>query len=379
MLRITNARVFYRGKFIERDVGIEGEEIAQIGKVENADETIDAKGQWLLPGLIDPHVHLREPGATHKEDFLSGSKAAIAGGFTTVIDMPNNPVPTITLQALKEKQVLAHKAKCEVFFHFGAAKDNFEEIKAVGPSSLKLYMDKTTGKLYIENASTIEKHFENFDKAKPIIVHAEEKNITTAVELAKKHDRRIHLAHSPTASAVQQAKTWKKATVEVAPHHLFLSEKYLQDNPGLGNVKPALQSDKERKGLWKMLDKIDCIASDHAPHTLEEKEKGAYGFPGLETSFGLMLHAYYEKLVGFNWMIQRLAENPAKIFNLEKRGKIEKGHIANLILFDPKKEWTVEGEELETKCKWSPFEGRKLKGKTTRAIVKGKIVYQEGE
>lgn len=379
MLKITNARVFWRGEFIEREVGIEEGEIRIIGRTGEADETIDARGQWLLPGLIDPHVHLREPGATHKEDFLTGSKAALAGGFTTVIDMPNNPLPTTTLARLKEKQELAIKAKCEIFFHFGAAENNFKEIKKANPQSLKLYLGETTGKMQISDWAVVEKHFENFDKEKPVVVHAEGKNIAQAAALAKKHDRRIHLAHTPTAEAVQKAKGWKKATVEVAPHHLFLSDRYRRENPTLGSVKPPLQGESERKGLWNVLDQVDCIASDHAPHTLEEKEKGAYGFPGLETTFALMLEAYYQKKIGFEWLMQRMTENPARIFGLEKRGKIEKGYFANLIFVDPKKEWRVDGGELETKCKWSPWEGKTMKGKTTLAIVRGRIVYQEGE
>jgi dihydroorotase (multifunctional complex type) len=292
--------------------------------------------------------------------------------------MPNNKIPTITVERLKEKKLLAKKAKCEVFFHFGVSQDNFQEIKKANPQSLKAYMDETTGKLQINHA-VVEKHFENFDKERPIVIHAEGDEIAKCIELAKKHDRKIHLAHAPTAAAVSNAKYWQKATVEIAPHHLFLSEKYTKENPMLGAVKPPLQSENERKRLWNLLDAIDCIASDHAPHTLEEKEEGAYGFPGLETAFALMLEAYYQKRITFPWLMQRMAENPAKIFGLGKHGKIEKGYVANLILFDPTIEWQVKGEELETKCKWSPFQGRKMKGKTEITIVNGKIVYQEGE
>ncbi|HLC68875.1 MAG TPA: dihydroorotase family protein [Candidatus Bilamarchaeaceae archaeon] len=375
MLKITNARVFVGGEFIDREIGIEGGMVAHIGNVGESDETLDAKGQWLLPGLIDPHVHLREPGATHKEDFASGSRAAIAGGFTGVIDMPNSDPPTTTVQALHEKKDLAKKSKCEVFFHFGAGENNFVEIKKANPSSLKIYMGETTGKMYLDGR-TVETHFERFPKEKPVVIHAEGNNIKKAIELAKKHNHRIHLAHAPSAAAVRDAKTWEKATVEVAPHHLFLSDAF---NPKLAAVKPPLQTESERQELWSVLNDITCIASDHAPHTLEEKEKGAYGFPGLETTFALMLKAYYERHIPFPWLMQRLAENPARIFSLGKRGKIEKGYMANLILVDPKKEWTVKGEELQTKCQWSPYEGWKLKGKTILAIVQGKIVYQENE
>ncbi len=380
MLKITNARVYSGGEFIDKDVFIEASEIVAIGSSgKQADETIDANGQWLLPGLIDTHVHMREPGTTHKEDFLTGSKAALAGRFTTVIDMPNNPKPTTTLAALKEKQQLAKKAKCEVFFHFGADKDNFEEVKKARPNSMKLYFSETTGNIMRNDPKSVERHFQNFDNDKPIVVHAEGNRLEVAIKLAKKYEHKVHLAHAPTADAVTFAKSWSKCTVEITPHHLFLSSRFRTENPGTGAVKPPLQPDSSRKKLWNVLEQVDTIGSDHAPHTLDEKAKGAYGFPGLETTFGLMLNAYYEKKVRFQWLMQRLAENPAKIFNLGKRGEIKTGNVANMVLFDPKKEWVVIGEELETKCKWSPYEGRKLRGRTTYAIVNGKMVYENSE
>jgi dihydroorotase len=395
---IKNGRIFYNGDFVEKSILIEEEKIKKIGShVENEEsELIDAKGLLILPGLIDPHVHLREPGAEYKEDFRTGTRAAIAGGVTTVIDMPNNPLPTITVERLREKERLAkQKALCDVYFHFGATYDNFDEIKKANPLSLKIYMGKTTGTLLIKDDETIEKHFQNFDKRKPIVLHAEDADylgkypcrseeaariaVARAVALAKKTNRIIHIAHVSTRAEIDEARKFDGCTVETAPHYLFLSKKYAEKNKSLGLVRPPLRSESERRALWQMFDKINCIATDHAPHTLEDKENGANGFPGLETSLALMLDAYNRRLVSIADIVAKMAENAAKIFNLPLVGKIEFGYLANLIFVDVKEEWKVRGEELETKCKWSPFDGKLLKGKVKKVIVRGKLIYDEGD
>ncbi|MDO8554535.1 MAG: dihydroorotase family protein, partial [Candidatus Micrarchaeota archaeon] len=344
----------------------------------NSEEKIDCTGLFAMPGLIDPHVHLREPGQEYKENFLTGSKAAIAGGFTSIIDMPNNKDPTTTLQRLRKKVELSKKAICTVYFHFGASNDNFLEVKKAEGfvKGLKFYLDKTTGNLIINERNIIERHFLNFDRNKPAIIHAEGKNIELALELAKKANRKLHLAHCTTKEEVELIKAWKKGTVEVTPHHLLLSKK---DQENVGLVKPPLRPDMDRKGLWTVLDRIDCIATDHAPHTAEEKEDGAFGYAGLETSLALMIDQYNKNNLTLEWITKRMSYNPAKIFGLKGEGELKVGANANITLVDLRQEWTVKQEELETKCKLSPYDGWKLKGKVKKVIFDGKLRYDDGE
>lgn len=384
MMIITNAKFFYKNQFMEKDLFIDKERILDIRQSQKHDlrmatEVIEARGLLILPGLIDVHVHLRDPGQTYKEDFTSGTRAALAGGITTVIDMPNNLKPTISLDRLKEKEKLAQeKALCDVRFHFGCTNNNFEEIKKTNPNSLKLYMFKTTQAqdLCISDEKIIERHMQNYSKK--IVVHAEENDVERVCNIAQKCKRKIHIAHTPTRKQIEITRKTRN-TNEVVPHHLFLSTKDEKDLGKLSNVHPHLRTEQERKDLWHKLDDIDCIATDHAPHTLEEKGAGAAGFPGLETSLSLMLDAYNKRLMNINWVVSRMSENPAKIFNLPHIGRIERGYYANLAFIDLKKEWVVKGNELETKCKWTPFEGKLLKGKNIRTMYKGKIVYENGE
>ncbi|MFH1221655.1 MAG: dihydroorotase family protein [Candidatus Micrarchaeota archaeon] len=385
MLAIKNGLVFYKNKFVNLDLAVEDGKIAAIGKNLKADEHFDAVGLLVLPGLIDPHVHLREPGAEYKEDFATGSRAAIAGGFTTVMDMPNNPQPTVSVARYREKQQLAAKAVCNILFHFGATDANFGEAKKAGAGSMKIYLGKTTGELFLKQPDSLEKHFASFNgnfvfhAAVPAANEPQEientcGNINAVGLLAKKYKRKAHIAHVSAAAEAIAAKK-HKLTAEVAPHYLFLSTKDAEKLGFRGTVYPNLRSDGIRRKLWDELPTIDCIATDHAPHTLEDKQKGARGFPGLETSLAVMLQAYSERLLSLEWLVAAMSEKSAAIFGLKGRGKIEKGAAADITLVDLKKEWTVDGSELETKCKWSPFEGKKLKGKVKAVFVGGKLIF----
>lgn len=392
-LAIKGGTAFIGGSFVVKDILLEDGTIARTGANLNGDESIDASGLLVLPGLLDPHVHLREPGDTYKEDFKTGGRAAIAGGFTTVIDMPNNSVPTTTAERLKEKQKLAReKAACDVLFHFGGTDTNFSEVKKANPQSMKLYLGKTTGELMLKNPGSLEKHFSGFARDRPIVLHAsdddgdEEKNlertcanIANCVSLASKTGRRIHLAHASTEKEVLLARKCPACTVEVAPHHLFLSSKALEKLGPYGKVYPPLRSEQKRLALWHVLESVDCIASDHAPHTLEDKEEGAAGFPGLETSLALMLDACSKGLLDREWVALRMTENVARAFNLKNRGKLETGYCGDVTIVDYRKAWKVDGSELETKCRWSPFDGMELKGRVCTVVKNGKIVYEEGQ
>jgi len=391
-LAIKNGKAFIGGAFVSKDVLIAGGKIAKIGTNLKGDENVDASGMLVLPGLIDPHVHLREPGDTYKEDFTTGSKAAIAGGFTTVIDMPNNQLPTITAERLKEKERLAKNASCDVLFHFGGTDDNFDEVRVANPRSLKLYLGKTTGELMLRDPSSMQKHFASFPKDRPVVLHAcgHEKdeakdlerahsNIEAAVSAAKQLGRRIHIAHVSTENEILLAKKYRGCTVEVAPHHLFLSKKDMERLGPYGKVYPALRSEQKRIKLWSVLHMADCIATDHAPHTIEDKEAGAAGFPGLETSLALMLDACGKGLLDRIWVARAMSENVAEAFNLQDRGRLEIGCRGDVTIVDRKKSWKVDGSELQTKCRWSPFDGMRLKGKVETVIRDGKIVYGEGQ
>lgn len=392
-LLVRDGLAFINGSFSKKDILISDGVITAIGSGFSADESVDAADCLVLPGLIDPHVHLREPGDTYKEDFKSGGRAAIAGGFTTVMDMPNNKLPTVTKERLDEKRRLAkEKALCDVRFHFGGTDSNFAEVKKADPQSLKLYLGKTTGELWLHDPTALERHFANFQKDRPIVLHAcggnpdEEKdlektyaNIENCVSLAQKMRRRIHIAHASTGHELLLAKRWKGCTAEVAPHHLFLSKKDLERLGPYGKVYPQLRSEQKRIELWKMLEGADCIATDHAPHTPEDKENGAAGYPGLETSLALMLDACAKGLLDRIWVVERMSSRVASTFGLKGIGLLEKGHSGDVTLVDPKKEWTVDASEFQTKCKWSPFDGKTLKGKVRTVIRAGKPLYVDNE
>lgn len=389
---VKNAKFFLDGKIVEKDILIEGERIKSLGHFPG--NGLDASGYLVLPGMIDAHVHLRDPGATHKEDFHSGTRAAIAGGITTVLDMPNNSPPTTTLERLNEKRTIASKkAVCDYGFHFGAGTDNFEEVRKAKPGSLKVYMGKTTGDLFLPDEKSIFLHFQNFPKEKPIVVHAEDQAtidsegrtplaaqvaVAKAAMLAEKAGRTICIAHASTAKEVELAKKWEKSLVETCPHYLFLNEKKIAQLGNFGKVYPPVRNEAERKKLWGSLDSIDYLSTDHAPHLPEEKEKGAAGFPGLETSLALMLDAYNKKQIKMEWILSRMCENPARIFSIKGKGKIAPGFQADLVFVDLKKEWKVRAEKMQSRCGWTPYEGIALKGKAEKVIFRGELSY-DGE
>lgn len=391
MLIIKNGSVFLGNSFVKKDIAIDQDIIVDVGFNLKGIKRIDATGMLVLPGLIDPHVHLREPGDVYKEDFVTGSRAAIAGGFTTVIDMPNNKIPTITKEKFDEKIRLAkEKAICDVLFHFGGTDDNFDEVKKSDPQSMKIYLGETTGMLVLKNPKSLEKHIADFPADRPIVIHAsdhsldEEANlektcatVENAINLAKKYNHKIHLAHASTKKEIHVAKRYKNCTVEVAPHYLFLTSADRERLGVLGKVYPPLKSERKKIHLWSALERVDCIASDHAPHTRLDKENGSAGFPGLETSLAVMLKGCNLGFIDKIWLVQRMSQNVASIFNIKNKGQIRKGFVADITIVDPNKIWKVDGSDLETKCKWSPFEGMELKGKVHTVIKSGKVVYRE--
>lgn len=348
--------------------------------------------ELILPGLIDPHVHLREPGQTNKEDFYTGSCSAIAGGFTTILDMPNNKIPIITSKILNEKiEIAKEKIVCDVGFYFGSLGDNVKEFPKIinKVMGLKLYLNQTTGNFIIDK-DMLEKIFTAWKNAqsmllrssillpKPILVHAEEDVLGDVIEVGKKIKIPIYVCHISTASDLKKIMKAKKQglkiTCGITPHHLFLTEKDVKRLGCFGKMKPPLQSKKDQDFLWKNLKFIDVIESDHAPHTIEEKrgEVPSFGVPGLETTLPLLLTAVSEKRLTIDDVIRLCHTNPAKIFNIkiDKKTKIE---------IDLSQEYVIENKNLFTKCQWSPFEGMKVRGKVKRVFIRGKKVFEDGK
>lgn len=355
---------------------------------QDANEVINGEGLIAVPGMIDCHVHFREPGFTHKEDFFTGSCAAAAGGVTTVFDMPNTEPKTITVDALEEKRKIAKKSVVNFGFHFGTDTNNIDEIKkAKNIASVKVFFDSTTGDMKVDDIKKIEKVFA---ANRRIMTHSEGENAKLAMELIKKTKNNLHIAHVAIAEEIEfirEAKN-KQITVEVTPHHLFLTENdrnVLKDTgkEGFFDVKPSLKTRQDQEALWNAVrdGTIDTIGTDHAPHTKSEKKKdpAPYGLPGVETALPLMLNAVNEKKLTLKRLIELTSINPAKIFRIKNKGKIQKGYDADITLIDMSIEKVVKNDKLYTKCKWSPFEGRKLKGWPVYTIVNGNIVFDKGK
>lgn len=334
-----------------------------------------------LPGLVDVHVHLREPGNTQKEDFETGTKAAIAGGYTTIFDMPNNPNSIVTPETLEEKIKLATgRVYCDVAFHFGGSRMAVPYFEAVKNKvfGCKVYMNHTTGNLLIENQDDLEEIFSAWPRGKVIMVHAEGETLAKAIDLAKRHHQRLHVCHLSLADEIEQVKKAKQEamdiTCEVSCHHLFLNDQNGKRLGSFGFMKPPLSSKKDVDYIWKNLDVVDMIASDHAPHTLEEKknaEKPPFGVPGLETSLPLMLNAVNQGRLSLERLIELMSSNPRKLFSLSDDGK-------TYLEVDMDEKYEIKNESLFTKCGWTPFDGMKVKGKVKKVVLRGKEVF-DGE
>lgn len=321
-----------------------------------------------LPGLIDIHVHLRDPGQTEKEDFSSGTQAALAGGFTTVCDMPNNTKPIFTLERLQEKIKLAKdKAQCEVLFYFGTLGDNLNEFKKVYPlvAGLKIYLDKTTGG-FILNTDKLLSVYKAWDSKKPILLHCENEHIKTLLDVVRKTKKRTHICHIHSKYILEVLIEAKKEglpiTCGITPHHLFLTKKDEKKLGSFGLMKPPLPPEEDSIFFWKNIKYIDVIESDHAPHTIAEKrgEKPPYGVPGLETTLPLLLDAVNKKRITIKDIVRLCYDSPRKILALKKR--------THTVLVDMDEEYIIKGDDLKTKCKWTPFEGWKVKGKILKVI-----------
>lgn len=333
-----------------------------------------------LPGLIDIHVHLRDPGQTHKEDFFTGTRAALAGGITTVFDMPNNIEPILTVKRLREKiEIAREKSLCDYGLYFGTDGKNINEFEKAADEviGLKIYLNITTGGLLIEDVGQVDKIFKYWPKSKVIVVHAENEMIGFSLDLCRKYRNRLHVTHVSKRIDLEEildAKLHKlPVTCDVTPHHLFLTNKDREYLNGLLQVKPELQSQKDVDYLWDNISMIDCIASDHAPHTPEEKKAfdPPPGLPGLDTMLPLLYTAVKQKRLSINDLIRLTNTSPQKIFNFRQDEK-------TFVELDTEEEYQIENKTLLTKCGWSPYQGRKVYGKVKSVYIRGQNVYKEG-
>jgi carbamoyl-phosphate synthase/aspartate carbamoyltransferase/dihydroorotase len=340
-----------------------------------------------LPGLIDPHAHLREPGATHKEDYDSGTSAALAGGITTVLAMPNTNPPIFDADTFElALNAAKQKARCDYGQFVGAGPDNGDwsrrEALPLQAAGLKMYLDSTFGELRLDDMTLWMPHFESYPKNMPIVAHSESRSMAAAILFAAIYDRPVHIAHISLKEEVLLIKAARergiKVTCEVCPHHLFLTKEDIpaisHGHAGRGEVRPRLATKEDVDALWKNLDVIDCFATDHAPHTIAEKDSDnpPPGFPGLETILPLLLTAVADRRLTLDVLIEKMYTNPKRIFNLPDQPE-------TWVEVDEDSIHEIKASEQFTRCGWTPFEGWKVKGKVRKVILRGKTAFEDGK
>ncbi|MBT4472323.1 dihydroorotase [Flavobacteriaceae bacterium] len=427
---IKNAQIVNEGTITSGDVLIEADRIAEIApsiSVKNADtKVIDADGFYLIPGMIDDQVHFREPGLTHKATIKTESRAAVAGGITSFIEMPNTVPQATTIDLLEEKFAIAAKdAHANYSFMFGGTNDNLSEILKVDKTKvagLKLFLGSSTGNMLVDNPKVLEEIFSKTDLL--ISTHCEDeatikKNLeqaiaiygddipmekhpeirseqacyissSQAIALAKKTGARLHVFHLSTAKETKlfdkkKPLKDKKITAEVCVHHLwFTSEDYASKGSKI-KWNPAVKTKKDREGLWKALNegRIDVIATDHAPHTLEEKDnvytKAPSGGPLVQHALEALFEMHRKGYITVEKLVEKIAHNPAILFEIKDRGYIREGYKADLVLINPNAPWTVTKENIAYKCGWSPFEGTTFRARVTHTFVNGHLAYENGK
>lgn len=337
-----------------------------------------------FPGFIDPHVHLRDPGATHKEDFGSGARAAAAGGFTFVLDMPNNPTPTTSIERLEEKVALAtEKSVVDLGFNYGTDGKNLDTFADAAASphvfGLKLYCNHTTGEMLLQDIHLLEGVFRSWQSEKPILVHAEGTELAAALTLAHLYDRRLHVCHISQAVEVELVRRAKakgqQVTSGVCPHHLFLTNNDVEKLGSHAIMKPPLGTPVDQAELWNGLNDgtIDIIETDHAPHTAQEKEGDAppFGVPGLETAVGLLYLAVHDGRIPADLVPKLLHDSAQEIFNIPEQPD-------TFVELDPDEAWIV-GPPFAGKTQWSPFDGWEVYGKIHTVTLRGRKLVEDGK
>lgn len=425
---IKNARIVNEGSVGEGDVLIEAGRIAKIdssiGPKSANINVIDAEGKYLIPGIIDDQVHFREPGLTHKGDLHSESRAAVAGGITSFMEQPNTKPAATSVEELEKKyQRAAQVSLANYSFNMGASNDNLEELKKVSKrdvAAIKIFMGSSTGNMLVDQQKTLEGIFQldhqlithcedeqtiraNLEKAKqqygediPMSMHpvirSEEAcylSSSTAVELAKKYNSRLHVFHISTAKETELFTNKiplaeKRITAEVCVHHLWFDDSQYESKGSRIKWNPAVKQASDRDGLWKaVLDgRLDVVATDHAPHTLEEKSNkylnAPSGGPLVQHALPAMMERVHDGVWDIQTMVEKMCHNPAILFRMEDRGYIREGYHADLVLLEPNRPWKVSKDNILYKCQWSPFEGTVFKSKVTHTFVNGHLAFKEG-
>ena len=427
---IKNGRIINEGKIYQSDIYIEDEIIKEISssispKLSDT-ITIDAEDNYIIPGLIDDQVHFREPGLTHKGDIYTESRAAVAGGITSFLEMPNTIPQTITQDKLKEKFTIASKKSIANYsFMFGGTNDNINEILKLDLKevpALKIFLGSSTGNMLLDNLEALEEIF--LKSNLPIAVHCEDENTirenlklytdiygenipikfhskirneeacylssSMAIDLAKKTGARLHVFHLSTKKETDLFSNSidlkdKKITAEVCIHHLTFSEDDYEKYGTRIKWNPSIKSLVDQDALWDALndDRIDIIATDHAPHTYEEKSNEYLncpsGGPLVQHSLVAVLEGYHNNKIKLEKIVQKMCHNPAILYEIEKRGFIKEGYYADIVIFNLNNPWTVNKGNILYKCGWSPFEGNTFRSRISYTIVNGNIVYNNGK
>ena len=424
---LKNAQIVNEGSIIKADLLIEGQRISKIASFisDAAAQVIDLEGQFLLPGIVDDQVHFREPGLTHKGRIYTEARAAVAGGITSFMEMPNTVPQALTQELLEDKYLIGAKDSLANYsFFMGASNENLEEVLKTDPkrvAGVKIFMGSSTGNMLVDDKAVLNSIF---SKCKMLIaVHCEDeqtirtnsakmkaeygedlpirfhpvirndeacyKSSSMAIELAKKHDTRLHILHISTAKETALFRNdiplkEKKITAEACIHHLWFDERSYDEKGTLIKWNPAVKSLKDKEAIWSALldDRIDIIATDHAPHTLEEKQntyfKAPSGGPLVQHALVAMLEFYHQGKVSLEWIVTKMCHAPADCFQLKDRGFIREGFYADLVVVDPNKPWTVTKQNILYQCAWSPFEGTVFKSSVSKTFVNGNLVYNQG-
>jgi dihydroorotase len=427
-LILKDALIFNRGQTIEGDILINGERIERIGGVIEGEgfKEINCAGRWVIPGIIDDQVHFREPGLTHKADIASESRAAVQGGVTSFMEMPNTKPPASTQELLEDKYKIARNSSWANYsFFMGATNDNLDEVLKTDPKTVcgvKVFMGSSTGNMLVDEPKTLEKlfsecpmliatHCEDETTIRNNIAALTKKDIETikanahpklrsveacllsssrAVDMAKKFGTRLHVLHISTKEEIALFDNIlplkdKKITSEACVHHLYFTA---NDYDRLGNqikCNPAIKESSHSKAILQAVldNKIDVIATDHAPHTWQEKSlpylEAPAGLPLVQHTLNIMMELMWKGQISMHKIVEKMCHAPADLFKVEDRGYIDEGKYADLVVVNPNRTWVVNKANILYKCGWSPLEGTNFKGKVTTTIINGNIVYQDGE
>ena len=424
---IKNAQIVNEGKIMTGDVYVKNQRIEKIASSidQKADIELDATGKYLMPGIIDDQVHFREPGLTHKSDLYTEPRSAVAGGVTSFMEMPNTKPNALTQELLQDKyDIAAKKSLANYSFFMGASNDNIEEVLKTNEKEVcgvKIFMGSSTGNMLVDNRTTLKNLFsqvpmliathcedeatirnnakiyrEKYGDDLAIRYHPEIRNVegcykssSLAIELAKEYNTRLHILHISTADEVALFRNDiplkdKRITAEVCVHHLYFNASQYDTLGTQIKCNPAIKGESHQKALFAALldNHFDIIATDHAPHTWEEKQNPYFnapsGVPLVQHTLNIMLEFYQQGKISLERIVEKMCHAPAICFDVKERGYIREGYYADLVLVDPDKQWKVTKDNLHYKCNWSPLEGHTFQGNIDSTIVSGHLAYHNG-